>query len=58
MHLLKGLIKFSLISFGALIMLMVLTVGGLLAWDYVDQKMAERQEHDESTTQTAVPQTT
>ena len=45
---LKGLLKFSLIGFGSLVLLMIVTVGGLLAWDYVDQKMAERQEKAES----------
>lgn len=41
---LKGILKFGLIGCGSFVMLMVLLVAGLLAWDYVDQKMAERQE--------------
>ena len=41
---LKGLLKWSLIGCGSFVVLMVLLVAGLLAWDYVDQKMAERQE--------------
>mgnify|MGYP001195936839 CR=1 FL=1 len=45
---LKGLLKFSLIGCGSFVVLMILLVAGLLAWDYVDQKMAERQERAEA----------
>jgi hypothetical protein len=45
---LKGLLKFSLIGCGSFVVLMILLVAGLLAWDYVDQKIAERQEKAEA----------
>ena len=50
---LKGLLKFSLIGCGSFVVLMILLVAGLLAWDYVDQKMAERQEKAEAGGQNA-----
>jgi hypothetical protein len=43
-ELLKGILKFGLIGCGSFVALMVLLVAGLLAWDYIDQKMAEREE--------------
>ncbi len=42
--LLKGILKVGLIGCGSFVALMVLLVAGLLAWDYIDQKMAEREE--------------
>jgi len=44
MGVLKGVLKVGMIGCGSLVLLMVLLVAGLLAWDYVDQKLAERQE--------------
>ena len=44
MALLKGIVKVGLIGCGSFVALMVLLVAGLLAWDYIDQKMAEREE--------------
>lgn len=44
MTLLKGILKIGLIGCGSFVALMVLLVAGLLAWDYIDQKMAEREE--------------
>jgi hypothetical protein len=43
-ELLKGILKVGLIGCGSFVSLMVLLVAGLLAWDYIDQKMAEREE--------------
>ncbi|MCL4545188.1 MAG: hypothetical protein M1118_11425 [Chloroflexi bacterium] len=40
---LKGLLKISLIGCSSLILLLVLLVAGLMAWDYIDQKLAEKQ---------------
>lgn len=54
---LKGLLKFSLIGCGSFVVLMILLVAGLLAWDYVDQKMAERQEKAEAAQQGTTPAT-
>lgn len=45
MTLLKGIVKVGLIGCGSFVALMVLLVAGLLAWDYIDQKMAEREEN-------------
>lgn len=42
--LLKGILKVGLIGCGSFVALLVLLVAGLLAWDYIDQKMAEREE--------------
>ncbi len=42
--LLKSIVKVGLIGCGSFVALMVLLVAGLLAWDYIDQKMAEREE--------------
>lgn len=49
MTLLKGILKVGLIGCGSFVALMVLLVAGLLAWDYIDQKMAEREEKKAAT---------
>lgn len=54
---LKGIFKVGLIGCGSLVLLVVLLVAGLLAWDYVDQKLAERQEQQAAAQEGAAPAT-
>jgi hypothetical protein len=55
-NLLKGIVKVGLIGCGSFVALMVLLVAGLLAWDYIDQKMAEREEKKSAAASASAPE--
>ncbi|MCL4541545.1 MAG: hypothetical protein M1396_04315 [Chloroflexi bacterium] len=40
---LKNLLKFSLIGCLSFILLLAALIAGLMVWDYIDQKLAERE---------------